>query len=150
MCQNENEALSDEQTVVVDALVERHGFDVMPCVCYHGFDVKPCVCYHGVQFIPSICDMKQEQIEQVLDRFDARQELPEGSVIIEEGQEVRVWEMMMGRIRVNEVWTLCMTCSRGQQGVELVGHASRLSVDDCVLHISPSPFFPCYKLHETN
>ncbi len=39
--------------------------------------------------LPAFKAMKQEQMEHILDRFDARQELYEGDEVLKQGQEVR-------------------------------------------------------------
>ena len=41
------------------------------------------------QFVPHLKSLKQEQMEQILDRFDAREEVYESEVIINQGDLVR-------------------------------------------------------------
>jgi hypothetical protein len=46
--------------------------------------------YHFVflQFVPHLKGLKQEQMEQILDRFDARQEVVNGHVLVNQGDLV--------------------------------------------------------------
>lgn len=46
----------------------------------------PSICC--LQFVPYVKGIKQDMMEQILDRFDARQELPEGRTIIKQGELV--------------------------------------------------------------
>ena len=43
---------------------------------------------YALQTLPVLKGVKQEQMEQILDRFEAREELSRGHVVIEQGQIV--------------------------------------------------------------
>lgn len=43
----------------------------------------------SLQFVPHLKGLKQEQMEQILDRFDAREEVFESDVIVKQGDLVR-------------------------------------------------------------
>ena len=46
--------------------------------------------FFPVQFVPFLKGLKQEQMEQILDRFDAREEITEGKKVFNQGDFVSV------------------------------------------------------------